>query len=434
MPEIDINTVVDGRYAIKREIARGGMSTVCEARHLFSDAKVALKLLQYPTVRRPVAQARMIAEARVLGALRHPNIVALYDAGQCETHGPYLAMEMIPGRSLESLLVARRRLLLGQAVALMAQLCSALDLAHRRKILHRDIKPANLLIMPQRMGDQLKVIDFGVARATDITAPENKLTKAGELLGTLAYMAPEQLGGSDIDLRADVYSATAVLYECLTGDVAYPADNHLMMLANQLKGVRPRPLRDHGLEVSPAFEQIIQRGLSPNPDDRYRSAGDLSKALLVALGSPLPTLELLDRASDLVGASYLKYEVSSEPSSRQIPPPPPIGRRQYARAPYVTPVRILFANQTCDGRTADISEGGMMVVADQACEEGENVKVRLPLPTTGKVAVLEARAQWAKTSRGQRAIGLQFFEIPEHARQEIRTYVEFMTERIDAPN
>jgi len=430
--ELITDTVVDGRYAVKREIARGGTSTVCEALHIFSGAKVALKLLQYPAAQRPSARARMIAEARALGTLRHPNIVALYDAGQCATHGPYLAMEMIPGRTLDSLLVARQRLPLGQAVALIVHTCSALDMAHRRKILHRDIKPANIMIMPQRAGDQVKVIDFGVAQMSDASALENKLTKSGELLGTVGYMAPEQIGGADIDVGADVYSATAVFYECLTGDVAYPGDNHLMRLANQLTGAQPRSLRDHGLEVSPAFEQIVQRGLSVDPGDRYRSVGDLSRALLVALGGPAPMLELLDRASDLVGASYLNYEVS-------VSPPAGAGaavgrRRQFVRAPYVTPVRLLSQKHTCDGRTADISEGGLMVVAEPSFEDNEPVKIRLPLPASGRVAVLEARARWAKTSRGQRAIGLEFCDVPEHAREEIRRYVELMTARLEDPS
>jgi serine/threonine protein kinase len=424
--EVVPGSTVDGRYEVRREIARGGIATVCEGRHLLSNAKVALKLLQAPAARRASAHARLVAESRALAALRHPNIIGLHDAGRCDTHGPYLALEMITGRPLEGLLVTRPQLPVAQTVALIVQLCAALEEVHRCKLLHRDVKPANIMIARDRSADQVKLIDFGVARASSTDDVEARLTKEGELLGTVAYMAPEQIGSSDVDARADVYSAAVVLYECLSGELPYAGSNALQLLAAQMTGGPPPALSEKHPELA-AFDEVVRRGLSYDRAQRFATARELAVALVKAFNKPVPALGLLDRNDE--------YRQSPSPASLapMTPDHPPAGeplpalRRQFARATYVTPVRLLWDQGSMDGRTADISEGGMMVMTSGPFKEVALVKVRVPLPSSGRVAALQARAKWAKDSRGQSAIGLEFLDVPEPVRLDIRSYVAIMT-------
>jgi serine/threonine protein kinase len=429
LEEVAAESIVDGRYLVRREIAHGGVACVFEAEHIVTRAKLALKALRQQHLGRPDAHERLLREARVLGALRHPNIVLIQDAGACPKHGPFLALQMIDGRPLDGILIARRSLPAGQAVAVALQLCHALETVHRSGVVHRDVKPSNLLISRTATSDQVVLIDFGVATAgSEDAAASPKLTKMGELLGTIEYMSPEQLMESaPIDERTDVYAAGVVLYECLSGEVPF-AGSATAVITSFIQGIRPASLRERGVAIPAALEAALNKALEIDPGGRYPSTHDFAAACRAALGDVVPEISLLDvqhdqlmRAATQTGARPV-LSASKPAVSESVQ-----RRRQFLRAPYVTPVRILLGpNRACDGRSEDISEGGVLVVADTECATDQRVKVRLPLPTSGRVVVLDATTKWCKASRNQRAIGIEFFDPPEDVRAEIRAYAELM--------
>lgn len=412
--EAHAGSIVDGRYEAKRIIARGGMAAVFEATHIRSGLRVALKVLHADALRSQEARTRLLREATALGALRHPNVVQLYDAGECATHGPYLSLEMIEGRPLDGILVARRRLPIDQSVAVVVQLCEALEEVHRRGLVHRDVKPSNLLISRTPIGDRVELIDFGIAKVDDVSQP--KLTRAGDMLGTLDYMSPEQLlGDQQIDVRSDVYSAATLLYECLTGEVPF-AGPPTTLVARIVSGAKPELLATRGVDA-PALDAVLARALEMDVDARIATPRELALAVLAAVGDA-PELSLLDVPTG--GMSILQEHRAGRSKGG------PEARRQFARAPYVTPARIAYGDRTIDGRTEDISEGGLLVVTEGELASGSSVQVRFSLPTSGRVVQVAATAQWAKSHRNLRALGLRFEDPTEELKNDVRRYVEIV--------
>lgn len=403
------SSVIDGRYAIKREIARGAMGVVFEATHLTLRTAVALKTLTPAALDWRSGSPRLLREARVLAACRHPRIVRVQDAGVCPAHGPFLALEMLEGRSLDSYLVARQRLDVTTVARIGEQLCAAVAHVHTLGILHRDIKPSNVLVTRDEggRGDSLRLIDFGIAglpEAEDATSA--KLTAAGELLGTVEYMAPEVLLHESVaSPAADVYALGVLLYECLTGNVPF-AGRPTAIISAHATGAAPPPIRESRADVPAPFESAILSALSRDPKARIASAEALGRMCLDMLDRPGQSLSLLEPAF-------------SSPTAQ--------ARRQFPRAPYSAPARVVTKGGAVDGRTEDISEGGVLVVVSAECAEGESVTVRFPLPTSGRVLVVEGIARWTKTQRAQRAVGVAFRALAPDAVEDIRAYAEFMT-------
>lgn len=399
--------VVDRRYELKREIARGGMGIVHEAQHVALRTSVALKTLTSAALEWPMVHARLMREARALSMVRHPGIASVLDAGSCPHHGSYLALEMIEGRSLESFIVARQRLDVESVVQIAIQLGGSLSFVHDRGIVHRDVKPQNVLVGrdASQPGDVLKLIDFGIASVPgDHDVVDRKLTSSGEILGTVEYMAPEQLlDGAPPSPATDIYALGVTLYECLVGDVPYPGTASAVM-TTLLTGKPPRPIREKRPDVPVALEAAVMRALAREPGHRFGRADALARVVMASVPRAPSALRLLDLPSE----------------------PDPATRRQFARAPFVTPVRILAGAGPADGRTEDISEGGLLVVTSAPVKEGERVHVRLPLPSSGRVVTCEATARWARTRRGQKAVGLAFVALPEDAAADIRAYVGLM--------
>jgi serine/threonine-protein kinase len=407
---------------------------VFEAEHLVTRATVALKTLTRRALDHAPSHARLLREARVLGAIRHPNVVRVQDAGQCAKHGPFIVLELLEGRPLDGILAARGSLAVDQAVALVVQLCDALDAVHQQGIVHRDVKPSNLLVQPGRRQDRLVLVDFGVAMVdgedseADVDVSE-KLTKEGELLGTVEYMSPEQIGGRDrLEARSDVYALGVVLYECLTGDVPL-SGGPMAVMAKLAARIAPPPLREARPDVPVAIAELVHAALEPEPARRIRSASAFAAACAAAFGGTAPKLRLLeardDRVQSTATASGLETdtaEVAAHPGAA------PAMRRQHVRAPYVTPVRIVLEDGTAvDGRTEDISEGGVLIVTHGACPSDAPVKLRMPLPTSGRVVSLTGHARWSRTHRTQRAVGVELVDVPDEVRGEIRRYVEMMS-------
>ncbi len=428
--EARVGGVLDRRYSLRREIARGGHGAVFEAEHHVTRARVAIKTLARSALLMPAAHARLYREARILGTLRHPNLIAVYDAGTCPIFGPYLVLEMIEGRPLDGVLLTRRVLPVAQAVALTVQLCAALGEAHQRGVVHRDVKPSNLLIARSSSGDRLELIDFGIAKLSSETPdPQegvDKLTKAGELLGTVEYMAPEQImGTAPVDARSDVYAAGVVLYECLVGEVPY-SGAPTTVITNMLAGPRPFSLRQRRSDLPLQLEDAVKKALEIDPAKRLASVAQLASACIAALPGGVPPLNLLDLSDD-------RAKVVSLPAAAQLAAESAAARRQYVRAPYITPVRVRVGQTSCDGRTEDLSEGGVLLVTEGEVPDGERVKLRLPLPVSGRVVELEATTKWITTGRHGRAIGAAFIDASDDVRAEIRAYVGLMTGTTPSP-
>jgi len=427
---LDVGAIVDRRYRLKREIARGGAGAVFEAEHLYTSRSVAIKLLLAEIADASESRARLLLEARALTAARHPGIVLGLDAGETEDGTPYLVMELLEGRTLEGILAVRRRVSVADAINIGMQLCDALATAHEHGIVHRDVKPSNVFISRNDAGREVaKIFDFGIAR---VQQTSQKLTQRNAVLGTPEYMAPEQLLASDhVDGRCDTYALGITLYEALAGVVPFEGNFGEVLLK---VSTEPLPsLTKRCPEVPPDLERAIATALARNPADRYPTARDFAEALsrvpcgevssLLGIRVPVPPPMPSQRGAVPPAPAIAPPRPASVgmPSiaGAALPPPLPAApatRRRFARAPYVTPARIFRADgATFDGRSEDISVGGLLVLAPQAFQHEERVKVRFALPITGKLLETPAIARWVKMARGTGAVGLEFQALaPDH--------------------
>jgi serine/threonine protein kinase len=259
-------TLSAGRYRIERELGRGGMATVFLAHDGELERPVAVKLLAEHLAGDEDFRARFVREARLAGRLSHPNIVRVYDAG--ETDGrPFIVMEYVAGRSLAD----AGRLPAARVVELGVQACAGLQHAHDAGLVHRDVKPANLLV---REDGVLKIADFGIARAAEST----RHTQIGTLLGTVAYLAPEQIGGDDATPSSDLYSLGAVLYELLAGRPPYSFSSLAELAAKQSEGMI-EPVGDLAPGVPREVEAAVMHALARDPQFRPASATALGEEL-----------------------------------------------------------------------------------------------------------------------------------------------------------
>src|SRR5918999_1032699 len=228
-----VGRVLDGRYRIDSRIARGGMATVYLSHDLKLDRTIALKVMHANLAQDEDFVRRFIHEAKSAAALSHPNIVAVFDQGT-DGANVFLAMEYVPGRTLREVLSQRGRLGPREALVIMQPVLAALAVAHRAGLIHRDVKPENVLVMED---GRIKVTDFGLARAETAS----KQTKTGVLLGTVGYLAPEQVLSGTADARADVYAAGIMLFELLTGRQPYEGDTPLAVAYKHVNEVVPLP-------------------------------------------------------------------------------------------------------------------------------------------------------------------------------------------------
>lgn len=277
-----------GRYDLVRVLGKGAMGVVYEGQDPSLGRRVAVKTILRnaavdPETERTYAQ-RFAQEARAVARLNHPNIVQVYDYG-VEDDVAYLVMEFIDGRELRSLFESGERLPLAEVVRLMGELLDALDFAHEAGVIHRDVKPANVLLDAQR---RLKLADFGVARVQDGT----QRTQADTMVGSPAYMSPEQISGARIDRRTDIFAAGVVLYQFLTGDKPFKGDTPWAVLAAIAQAHPPAPSTlVPGLP--PAFDAVVDAALVKDPAARYPTARAFATALKAALAgtaTELPTV------------------------------------------------------------------------------------------------------------------------------------------------
>jgi serine/threonine-protein kinase len=239
------------------------MASVYLGRDRELERPVAVKLFAESLAADDALRRRFLRESRLAARLAHPNVVNVYDAGE-DGGVPFIVMEYVEGETVAELLRRRGRLEPAEAVAIVAQACAGLEHAHRAGVVHRDVKPQNLLLTPDGV---VKVADFGIALAAEST----RLTEAGALLGTAAYLAPEQAHDGEITPATDVYSLGVVLYELLTGRTPYAVDS----VADLTKPRPPPPVGD----LPPALGPVVARALAADPAERPASAGELAREL-----------------------------------------------------------------------------------------------------------------------------------------------------------
>ena len=264
-----------GHYKILDQLGAGGMGVVYRARDLELDEEIAIKTLRPELLTDATLLARFKDEIRLARRLSDQNIVRTHDFG--EWSGVcFLTMEYVEGITVRELLDTRGRLGTSSTLAIATQLAHSLSVAHEHGVIHRDIKPQNLLLDDAGV---LKVMDFGVARLAERSST---LTEVGLVLGTPAYMPPEQLLAEPVDARSDLYAAGVVLYECLTGKPPFEAASVTSLVAKLLTQ-EARPPVAVNAEIPPALSALIMRLLAKKPDDRVQSAAELSQQLM-ALG------------------------------------------------------------------------------------------------------------------------------------------------------
>src|SRR5919198_3070818 len=275
-----------GRYNIERTIGKGAMGVVYEGVDPRLGRRVAIKTILKSHLDEDTAKdysMRFVREAQAVARLNHPNIVQVYDFGE-EGDISYLVMEFIRGKELKTFFDANERFDLKEAVRIMCELCDALDFAHNAGIIHRDIKPANVMLDAQA---RTKLTDFGVARVTDSDKTSVERTQAGTMVGTPAYMSPEQITGASIDKRTDVFSAGIILYQFLTGEKPFTGSGAWTIAKKIIQEEPPLPSSLNNA-ITPLFDAVVNKALAKNPDQRFQSARDLAVGLKRALeGKPI---------------------------------------------------------------------------------------------------------------------------------------------------
>ena len=264
---------LDGRYQLGSLLGVGGMARVYLATDRVLERQVAVKVLSPPYARDPLFVERFRREARAAARLSHPNIVAVFDSGS-DADQHYLVMEYVAGQSLAELLARQGRLAPRRAAELAVGVCAALAAAHAQGLVLRDVKPANVLV-----GDdgRVKVTDFGIAKA----AATATLTGTGTVLGTAAYLSPEQAHGGPVDARSDLYSLGCVLYELLCGTPPFGsgADSPPVVVATRHLHQPPEPPSAHNPQVDASLDAVVLTALAKDPARRYQSASELQAAL-----------------------------------------------------------------------------------------------------------------------------------------------------------
>ncbi len=294
-----VDVVIDGRYHILHPIAEGGMSAVFEAEQLNVSRRVAIKVLKPEISRDPDMLARFRAEAQIISELRHPNTLKLFDYGSLPDGRLYLVTELLSGEPLSARL-KRGPLSVSETLKVLTEVLRSLDEAHGRGIVHRDLKPGNLYVEEVAGEKLIRVLDFGIAKIKikGSKDPEQPTTAEGLLLGTPAYLSPEQAGGQAVDARSDIYSLGAVAYHCLSGQLPFPGEPVAQIMAHVSQ--TPTPFPELGLSetIPDPMARLVYRWMSKKPSDRPLTAKaalqevlDVRTALHSGEGPP-PSIEL----------------------------------------------------------------------------------------------------------------------------------------------
>ncbi|MCP9271351.1 protein kinase domain-containing protein [Mycolicibacterium arenosum] len=308
-----------GRYRLLDLLGRGGMGEVWRARDTLTNRVVALKVLLAQFANDPTFQQRFLREAQTAAALNEPHIVPIHNYGEIDGR-LFVDMRLIEGQDLQELLESGP-LAVSRAVRIIEQVAMALEAAHEVGLVHRDVKPSNVRVAKF---DFTYLIDFGIAR----TAADAGLTGTGNTIGTWHYMAPERFNTGQAGTRSDVYALACVLHECLTGARPFPGDSMQQQITGHLMSPPPRP-SEARRELSPAFDEVIARGMAKDPNDRYPTAIALARAALAAADTPTA-------AADPTTGRYRPLTPAPRAATTSQPPGP------HAPQPYPTPPPIPY--------------------------------------------------------------------------------------------
>jgi eukaryotic-like serine/threonine-protein kinase len=312
---------VAGRYRLDRRLGAGGMSTVFQAIDTVLERPVAIKLLAEHLAEDEAFVARFRREALAAARLMHPNIVQVFDSGEdAESGRHYIVMEYVDGPSCADLIRERERLDVAETVQIVGDACHGLEYAHRAGVVHRDVKPGNLLVADET--GLTKLADFGIAKA----AEQTRITQVGSVLGTAAYLSPEQARGDEAGPASDIYSLGVCTYQFLTGRLPHEYAS-LTELALKQQEQPVEPVRDHRPEVSPALDRAVRLCLERSPGERYGSALDLADALEAGLdGHETEATRRLALAVPPDAASASPTEATRALRTGQRPAPAPPAR------------------------------------------------------------------------------------------------------------
>jgi TPR repeat protein len=279
--EYSPGTVIEDKYFILSLVGRGGMCMVYKAKHLFLNRMVALKMLLPESASNQNLVDRFYREAHSASSLSHPNIVTIHEIGKSPDGKPFMVMDYLEGDSLEERIETQGRIAPQQAVQMFMQVCAALDTAHEASIIHRDIKPSNIMLIKSKMQpDVVKVVDFGLAKVLNSQEEGMKLTKTGEVFGTLLYMSPEQCLGHPLDVRTDIYSVGCSMYEAITGVPVHRGSSAYELMSMHInKPAPPFQAAAPDLACPSDLEAVVLKTLQKNREDRYQSMAHLYDAL-----------------------------------------------------------------------------------------------------------------------------------------------------------
>jgi hypothetical protein len=312
-------------YRIEARIGRGGMGEVYRAEQLSLGRKVALKVLRPDLAADDGFRRRFLRESMIAAAIDHPSVIPIYDAGEVDGL-LYIAMRYVDGSDLSTLLRREGRLDLARTLAIMTQVAGALDAAHARGLVHRDVKPSNILLAPAAGGGEYCYLcDFGLIKQTHAAA-DTPATATDQLVGSVPYVAPEQVDGGEVDGRTDVYSLGCSIFHCLAGSVPYQGQTDVEVIFAHLRG-EPPPLSSRVAGLPPALDGVIARAMARSKEDRYLTCSALvaAAAALVPAGgrvrAPLVDDETRSLARPLAAAGPVAAGTQRPPPARRRRPP-----------------------------------------------------------------------------------------------------------------
>lgn len=275
-----VGTIIADRFEIKKVIGKGGFSTVYLANQKSLNREVAIKILHSDFANNPLKIRRFQNEAEAISCLSHPNIAAVHDYGVLPEGQPYLVMEYANGKTISEIVKEKGKFSNPEAVTLFIQACDGLAEAHTKGLIHRDIKPSNIILVGSEEGTlRVKILDFGLAKMITGDDDVEDLTRTGEVLGTPAFMSPEQCRGEFVDKRTDIYSFGCVMYMMLSGQQPLSGENTFELIKKQIS-YKPPPLGRLVSDIPKRMERIVSKALAKEPDERFQSFADLKDALL----------------------------------------------------------------------------------------------------------------------------------------------------------
>lgn len=309
-------------YRVEAVLGRGGMGIVYRAEHIALERKVALKLLSESLSEDDAFRQRFIRESKLAASMDHPNIIPIYEAGEHDGL-LYISMRYVDGSDLKQIIRTHGILDAAISLLLLEQVASALDSAHARGLVHRDVKPHNMLIATPAglASDHVYLSDFGLAKQV---SSRTEVTASGTFMGTIDYVAPEQIEGKEIDKRIDIYSLGCVLFECLTGTVPFQGDTDVAIAHGHVADPPPS-ICEMRRDLPSGLDKVLSTALAKNPDDRYQSGGELISAARTVLEAAGHELHALVGSGGREARAANPYPTLVPPGSGRAVTAPPAG-------------------------------------------------------------------------------------------------------------